>query len=50
MRHGIVLFTSDRGLTPEKAAKAAEDAGFDTQPAEDVVVFIGRHANRLGIG
>ncbi|MDQ6642302.1 MAG: LLM class F420-dependent oxidoreductase [Actinomycetota bacterium] len=30
MRHGIVLFTSDRGITPAQAAKAAEDAGFDT--------------------
>ena len=30
MRHGIALFTSDRGITPARAAKAAEDAGFDT--------------------
>ncbi|KAA9156546.1 LLM class F420-dependent oxidoreductase [Amycolatopsis acidicola] len=30
MRHGIVLFTSDRGITPDAAAKAAEDAGFAT--------------------
>jgi probable F420-dependent oxidoreductase len=30
MRHGIVLFASDRGITPADAAKAAEDAGFDT--------------------
>jgi probable F420-dependent oxidoreductase len=30
MRHGIVLFTSDRGITPARAAKAAEDAGFHT--------------------
>lgn len=30
MRHGIVLFTSDRGITPAAAAKAAEEAGFDT--------------------
>ena len=30
MRHGIVLFTSDRGITPAEAARAAEDAGFDT--------------------
>ncbi|WP_235738592.1 TIGR03619 family F420-dependent LLM class oxidoreductase [Nocardioides alcanivorans] len=30
MRHGIVLFTSDRGITPARAAKASEDAGFDT--------------------
>ena len=30
MRHGIVLFTSDRGITPAQAAKAAEERGFDT--------------------
>src|SRR5512139_31905 len=30
MRHGIVLFTSDRGITPAEAAKAAEANGFDT--------------------
>jgi probable F420-dependent oxidoreductase len=30
VRHGVVLFTSDRGITPAVAAKAAEDAGFDT--------------------
>ena len=30
MRHGIVLFTSDRGITPQACAKAAEDLGFDT--------------------
>jgi probable F420-dependent oxidoreductase len=29
MRHGIVLFTSDRGITPARAAKAAEERGFD---------------------
>jgi probable F420-dependent oxidoreductase len=30
MRHGIVLFTSDRGISPAEAAKAAEAAGFDS--------------------
>ena len=30
MRHGIVLFTSDRGITPATAARAAEERGFDT--------------------
>jgi len=30
MRHGIVLFASDRGITPAAAAAAAEQAGFDT--------------------
>lgn len=28
MRYGIVLFTSDRGITPATAAQAAERAGF----------------------
>src|SRR6476646_9026444 len=30
MRFGIVLFTSDRGITPAVAAAAAEERGFDT--------------------
>ncbi len=30
MRHGIVLFTSDRGITPAAAGKAAEERGFST--------------------
>ncbi|BCK52558.1 LLM class F420-dependent oxidoreductase [Nocardia wallacei] len=30
MRFGIVLFTSDRGITPAAAAKAAEERGFDS--------------------
>ncbi|WP_141015395.1 LLM class F420-dependent oxidoreductase [Nocardioides sambongensis] len=30
MRHGIVLFTSDRGITPAALAKAAEERGFAT--------------------
>lgn len=29
MRHGIVLFTCDRGITPAQAAEAAEERGFD---------------------
>jgi probable F420-dependent oxidoreductase len=29
MRSGVVLFTSDRGITPARAAQAAEAAGFD---------------------
>ncbi|APE34113.1 LLM class F420-dependent oxidoreductase [Nocardia mangyaensis] len=29
MRYGVVLFTSDRGITPADAARAAENAGFD---------------------
>lgn len=30
MRNGIVLFTSDRGITPAALAMAAEERGFDT--------------------
>ena len=30
MRHGLVLFTSDRGITPATLARAAEERGFDT--------------------
>jgi len=28
VRHGVVLFTSDRGISPARAAQAAEQAGF----------------------
>ena len=36
MRHGIVLFTCDRGITPAGAAKAAEERGHGwlTTPGE----------------
>src|SRR5438309_11886273 len=30
MRFGIVLFTSDRGITPANAGRLAEEHGFDT--------------------
>lgn len=30
MRHGITLFTSDRGIRPEVAASTAESRGFDS--------------------
>ena len=30
MRNGVVLFTSDRGITPAELARAAEERGFDT--------------------
>jgi len=29
VRYGVVLFTSDRGIQPAQAARAAEEAGFD---------------------
>jgi probable F420-dependent oxidoreductase len=30
VRHGLVLFTSDRGITPAALGRAAEERGFDT--------------------
>jgi probable F420-dependent oxidoreductase len=30
MRNGVVLFSSDRGITPAALARAAEERGFDT--------------------
>ncbi|HSZ41669.1 MAG TPA: LLM class F420-dependent oxidoreductase [Trebonia sp.] len=30
MKYGIVLFTSDRGITPAAAGRAAEETGFDS--------------------
>lgn len=30
MKYGVVLFTSDRGITPAHAAQVAETAGFDS--------------------
>ncbi|WP_110207086.1 LLM class F420-dependent oxidoreductase [Nocardioides daejeonensis] len=30
MRHGLSLFTSDRGISPQRAAQAAEERGFHT--------------------
>ena len=30
MRNGLVLFSSDRGITPAGFAKAGEERGFDT--------------------
>jgi alkanesulfonate monooxygenase SsuD/methylene tetrahydromethanopterin reductase-like flavin-dependent oxidoreductase (luciferase family) len=30
VRHGVVLFTGDRGIVPARAAQAAEAAGFDS--------------------
>jgi probable F420-dependent oxidoreductase len=51
MRHGIVLFTSDRGITPARAAKAAEDAGFHTiYVPEHTHIPIKRDAAHPGTG
>ncbi|WP_067431867.1 LLM class F420-dependent oxidoreductase [Nocardioides jensenii] len=51
MRHGIVLFTSDRGITPAAAARAAEDRGFDTfYVPEHTHIPVKREAAHPGTG
>ncbi len=51
MRHGIVLFTSDRGITPAEAAKAAEENGFDTfYVPEHTHIPVKREAAHPGTG
>ena len=51
MRHGIVLFTSDRGITPAEAAKAAEEAGFATfYVPEHTHIPVKREAAHPGTG
>lgn len=51
MRHGIVLFASDRGITPARAAAAAEEAGFDTfYVPEHTHIPVARTAAHPGTG
>jgi alkanesulfonate monooxygenase SsuD/methylene tetrahydromethanopterin reductase-like flavin-dependent oxidoreductase (luciferase family) len=51
MRHGIVLFTADRGITPAQAAKAAEDRGFDAfYVPEHTHIPVKREAAHPGTG
>ncbi|KQY56285.1 LLM class F420-dependent oxidoreductase [Nocardioides sp. Root140] len=51
MRHGIVLFTSDRGITPAAAARAAEERGFDTfYVPEHTHIPVRREAAHPGTG
>jgi probable F420-dependent oxidoreductase len=51
MRHGIVLFTSDRGITPAQAAQAAEARGFDTfYVPEHTHIPVKREAAHPGTG
>lgn len=51
MRFGIVLFTSDRGLTPAAAATAAEQRGFDTfYVPEHTHIPVRREAPHPGTG
>jgi probable F420-dependent oxidoreductase len=51
MRHGIVLFTSDRGIAPAAAARAAEECGFDTfYVPEHTHIPVKREAPHPGTG
>ncbi|MFG1922317.1 LLM class F420-dependent oxidoreductase [Cryptosporangium sp. NPDC048952] len=51
MRHGVVLFASDRGIRPADAARAAEDAGFDTfYVPEHTHIPVRREAPHPGTG
>ena len=51
MRHGVVLFASDRGITPAAAARAAEDVGFDTfYVPEHTHIPVRREAAHPGTG
>ena len=51
MRHGIVLFTSDRGITPAAAAEASEENGFHTfYVPEHTHIPVKREAAHPGTG
>ena len=51
MRHGIVLFTSDRGITPAQLAVAAEERGFATlYVPEHTHIPVRREAAHPGTG
>lgn len=51
MRHGLVLFTSDRGVAPATLARAAEERGFDTfYVPEHTHIPVRREAAHPGTG
>ncbi|ANH38599.1 Pyrimidine monooxygenase RutA [Nocardioides dokdonensis FR1436] len=51
MRNGLVLFTSDRGITPAALAMAAEERGFDTfYVPEHTHIPVRREAAHPGTG
>jgi probable F420-dependent oxidoreductase len=51
MRHGVVLFASDRGIKPAEAAQAAEVLGFDTfYVPEHTHIPVRREAPHPGTG
>lgn len=50
-RYGVVLFTSDRGIPPARAAQAAESAGFDSFAVpEHTHIPVRREAAHPGTG
>ncbi|MCE4267516.1 LLM class F420-dependent oxidoreductase [Rhodococcus sp. MS16] len=51
MRHGVVLFTSDRGIMPARLAQAAEERGFDAiYVPEHTHIPVKREAPHPGTG
>ena len=51
MRNGLVLFTSDRGITPAALGAAAEERGFDTfYVPEHTHIPVRREAAHPGTG
>jgi probable F420-dependent oxidoreductase len=51
MRNGLVLFSSDRGITPAALARAAEERGFDTiYVPEHTHIPVKREAAHPGTG
>jgi probable F420-dependent oxidoreductase len=51
VRYGVVLFTSDRGITPARAAQVAEAAGFDSFAVpEHTHIPVRREAAHPGTG
>lgn len=51
MRYGVVLFTSDRGISPAAAARAAEEAGFQSFAVpEHTHIPVRREAAHPGTG
>ncbi|WP_263253789.1 LLM class F420-dependent oxidoreductase [Saccharopolyspora rosea] len=51
MRYGVVLFTSDRGISPAEAARTAEEAGFDSFAVpEHTHIPVRREAAHPGTG
>ena len=51
MRNGVVLFSSDRGITPAALAQAAEERGFDTiYVPEHTHIPVKREAAHPGTG